>query len=148
LISRNPKPVTPQELLEAIPAATREVLGINLLALRKRRIIQEEKGENGQVRYTLKRPVAEFTARELGDVSQHVKRAVRVIFREVLPRLEQREESCHLTTVSASVPSMVARDMARELHQTILKRSAEYTAEEGDTSIYVVFGVAVGRESG
>jgi len=144
LAARFPRFISEEELGGLVDAPP-ETLRASLLALRKRKVICEDPKGGGRS-YQLVNPVARFSEKGIGDISGNATRAVRMLFGEVIPRLEEGDAHAHLTTVAASVPEAVATEMARELHELIVRRSEEYTRAEGGTPIHLVFAVAVGTK--
>lgn len=142
-----PEALSLDELRQALGSPPEEVFQASLLTLKRRKIVREERSETGP-RVRLASPVVLLSAKEQGNRTQHVKRAVRVLFGKVLPRLLEHDKCAHLTTVVASVPRSTAERMSSELHAFIKQRSAEIVCENGSANIAVVFAVAVEEEHG
>lgn len=143
LISCHPEAMPAQSIRQSLPDHDEKTFHSSLLALRKRQIVLEVSDGASDVRYRLWEPVADFSAREIGDLMQHGRRAVQFIFRDVLPALERRDPDAHLTSVSASVPLEVAKAMSRELYQTIREKGGQFSASTGDTAIQAVLAIAI-----
>ena len=143
--ARYPETMTFDDLVAAMGDFSPEDIKLSLLALRRCGAVEEEKvkEEEGRIRYGVTKPVANFNAREIGDISEHVKRAMRVIFGRVLPALERQDGSGSLITVNARVPEESAGELARELRSVVKRRCQEMLEETGTAELDVVFGVAI-----
>jgi hypothetical protein len=142
-----PDAVPADAVREVVPGCSDEVFRASIMALKRQRMIVEEKTESG-TSLRLRQPVAQFKVKELGDRTAHVKFATRLLFGKVLPGLLNRDETAHLTTVSATVPRSFAERMSTELHTFVRERSSEIAAENGETGIAVIFGVALQADPG
>lgn len=140
LASDYPAVFTVQELKECLDL-DEPLLEACLLALTRRRLTEKVDGPNGPG-YSWREPVAQFQAHESGDVALHMKRAVKIMLRDVLPAVDRRDGSGHLLTISARVSEEAAKHLSDTLNKMIKEEGRKCTARAGTTEVYVAFGVA------
>jgi len=139
---RFPSPLSVEEIRASLPGMTNDVLKASLVALRRTGVIDGSGDEDGAP-LRLNRNVPHLTARELGDYAQHVKRAVKILFGDVLPALERPVRTGHLLTFTGRLQREKAEQLAQELNELIkAKISASADQEAGDSDVQIVFGVA------
>lgn len=137
-----PRPITLKHLMDALPEMTAETLTATVLSL-KRNGALEEQIINDEVAILSPKNVATVTTHEIGDFSQHVRRAVKMLFGAVMPALERPGKPGHLVTFSARISGDKAKKLADELNALVKRHAAESCDDDpGDTDIHLVFGVA------
>ena len=136
---------TLKETLSEIPDDTLRGLVVSLR--RKGLIVEDRQGPELCLRLT--RNISQMVARELTDYAQHVRRAARILFGDVLPALEAPVRTGHLLTFTGRFSRTKAECLAHELNEMIrAKIEASADDEPGDTDIKLVFGVAYSPDLG
>lgn len=146
LVKYYPAPVPHHQLRDAVPDLADDVLHASIVALKRKGIVESIEGTEGSIR--LVHNVPHITAQELGDCTQNVKRAVKLLFTKILPALEQPVRTGNLLTVTGRLRRDKAEEFMIELTAIIKARfqlSAE--AEREETDISMVFGIAYKPQS-
>ncbi len=147
LIGFHPRLVGVRDLARSLPGIDQEDIRLSLLALKRKRIVVERRDSSKVPVFGLRQPVAEFSAREMGDLSHHVKRAVRTLLQEILPAVERGDGTGVLVTVAANVPRKRATEMLKALEEQLRREAKRYIDDSGTTAVHLVFGVAIRGDS-
>ncbi len=143
LIMRHPDPVRLEDVVKALPTESEAHVRGALEGLARGQLVIEETDSDGTQRYRLEQSCTEFKARDLGNASLHVKRAVRKLFMNIMPALGRNDGSAGLITMTAEIPGEQARAMLDDMKALIKERGRYYAEMTGNTRVDLVFSIAI-----
>ncbi len=144
LAEHYPRSISEAGLRKALSDLDDKTLEGSLIGLRRRGLVIERPDDGGKS-YALVNPSVDLVTRgDIGGPFPNALRAVRLLLSKILPAVERRDESAHLTTLTARISRADAEAVSRDLYTLLLERARSCRGPgEGDTDLFLAFGVAV-----
>ena len=134
------EPISAEELAVKLRALRRPVTTEDILAdiaiLAKHGLITA-----GGSAYSLSDKVADIYARDVANVNQHIREAIRHLTNEVLPAIERRDGSGYLLLNVSNVPIGTAAPLSRSILNTVKGMCNKAGEEDGPEEVTVVLSV-------